>query len=71
MYFKCDNTADPAIWIIDLLLVIGEDALAQEILRKNELFLQQTEKVTGVADRARTGSDQVEGGAAIFVIQIK
>lgn len=51
MYFRCDDTADPAILIIDLLLTMGEDTVAREILHKNDIYLRQTEAGAKFADR--------------------
>jgi Putative S-adenosyl-L-methionine-dependent methyltransferase len=38
MYFRCDNTVDPAISIVELLRAMGETALAQEIQQKSETY---------------------------------
>jgi len=50
MYFRCDNTADPAIWINELLLAMGEDASAQEIQHKSETYGRYIDQVN-VPDR--------------------
>ncbi|MEH6527756.1 MAG: hypothetical protein V7723_16935 [Sneathiella sp.] len=52
-YFRCDNTVDPSILIIDMLLALGEHNCAQEMFCKNEKFLRQTATGKIEADRLR------------------
>ncbi|USG62967.1 SAM-dependent methyltransferase [Sneathiella marina] len=53
MYFRCDNTADPAIVIIDLLLTMGDATAARALLRKNSVFLRQSEGGRRIVNRVR------------------
>jgi Putative S-adenosyl-L-methionine-dependent methyltransferase len=41
MYFRCDNTPDPAIRIIDILTLLGESEKAQQIINKNQKYLPE------------------------------